>query len=435
MKKIIALSVLTLVAVLTIISIGQTNYKSYYSGDAVNYDNKLIVATTDTGSLEVFKLNGSSLDRAMKFKAPNSPIDKTEDFSSVKLNVENGRLYAYATSAYTLYKYDITDLSRPVLFDKQKNTYWEWYKRVDIFGGKIVTVSDKSVKVWNSNSKTMDVIDSYKIENDLASAVRFDAAGKYIVTVNKDNIVRVFDIQTRTYVSQFPVNYRESTGLRKLYIDPVTKDIYVFDDYYMKQFSLTGSLILSYPNSANQGYSVEPAGNPNYIYTANGQSIMKLERDNFRNGSKISASSLKAGAWAMDIKYVNTDNGDNLVVFNGNNISVLNSSLKKIASVPMSDLEEIIESNENLALSFDNNKGTANASVTLSGQGFQKNEELQINFAGTITKILADRNGRFSHVLTVPEMKAPIIDTKVVDVKVDGVSSKLTYSTNFYIKK
>lgn len=429
MKKLIALSVVAIVAFFAIASIGRTDYKSYYSGDAVNYDNKLIVATTDTGSLEIFKLNGSLLEKISKFKAPNSPLDKTENFSSVKLNIEGGRLFAYATSAYTLYKYDISDPAHPILFDKQKNTYWEWYNRVDIFGGKIVTVSDKSVKVWASNSKMLDVINSYKVESDLASAVQFDASGRYIVTINKDNKVRIFDVNYSRYISEFPVNYREKNGLRKSYFDPISKELYVFDDYYMKRFDLSGYLLSSHANSSNTGYSVEPTGNPNFVYAANGNSILRLDRENFK-GVKISASSLMAGSWAMGLKYVNTSSGDNIVVFNGNNISVLNSSLKKIASVSMTDPVEILESNESLALSFDNNKGTAGAKVVLSGRGFQKNEELKINFGGTVTKAYADRNGRFVQALAVPDANSPVIDAKV-----DGLSSALTYSTNFYLKK
>ena len=430
MKKIIVVSALCLVAMIAFVSFGRTSYKSYYSGDAVNYQGNLMVASTDTGSLEIFKLNGSVLERAMKFKAPNSPIDQTDNFSSVKLNVESGRLFAYATSAYTLYKYDVTDLNRPVLLQKQKNTYWEWYKRVDIFNGKIVTISDKSVKVWNTNSNPMDVIDSYKIDNDLASAVRFDSAGQYIITLNKDDKVRVYDIKTRTYVSEFPVNFRDNNGPRKTYFDSVTKEIYVFDDYYLKLFSFNGTLIENYGNSATKGYSVEPAGNPNYVYVVNGKSIMKLQRDDFSRGLKVEAGNIVPGAWAMDVKYVNTDEGDKVIVFNGNNISVLNSSLKKIATINMTEVDTTPEIKEALALSFDHNNGTPNAKVILSGAGFQKNEELTINFGGVITKSKTDNRGRFTQTLTVPD-----VSRTAIDAKVDGVTSKLTYSTNFNIKK
>ena len=429
MKKIIAVSVLCLVAMIAVVAVSRSSYKSYYSGDAVNFQGHLLVASTDTGSLEIFKLNGSVMERSLKFKAPNSPLDKTDNFSSVKLNIENGRLFAYATSAYTLYKYDVTDLSRPVLFDKQKNTYWEWYNRVDIFGGKIVTVSDKSVKVWNSNANMLDVIDSYKIENDFAAAVRFEASGQYIITLNKDNKVRIYDTKIRSYASEFPVNFRDNNGLRKTYFDSVNRETYVFDDYYLKRFSFNGTLINSTTNSANQGYSVEPSGNSNYVYVANGKSVMRLDRTNFKNGSKVEANNLVAGAWAMDIKYVHTDSGEKLVIFNGNNISVVNSSLKKLASVLMTEEDTNPEIKEDLALSFNHNSGTPSATVQLSGNGFQKNEELSINFGGVVTKARSDSRGRFTQTLIVPDANRPMIDAKV-----DGAVSRLTYSTSFNVR-
>lgn len=430
MKKIVGVVFICVLAILAVTSVGRTNYKTYYSGDAVDYKGNLIVASTDSGSLEVFKLNGSSLDRVSKFKAPNSPLDKTNDFSSVKLNIEDGRLFAYATSAYTLYKYDLSNLNRPVIFSKQKNSYYEWYKRVDKFGPYMATISDKSVKLWKIDPNTLDVIDSFKIENDLAGSVRFDASGRYITSINKDNQVRVFDVKTRAVLATFPVNYREGQSLRKSYIDPVSKDIYVFDDYFLKRFDLSGRLIVSYPNSSNNGYSVEPSGNYNYIYATNGDSIMKLSREDLKEGLKISASKLNTNGYAIDIKYVNINNSDHLVVFNGGGIAVLNSSLKKIASVQASEISDLMESKEVLVLALDHYLANPGAAVVLSGAGYFPNEDLLINFGGSITKLKADRNGRFSQAIVVPDANGSTIDAKV-----DGLTSRLTYSISFTVVK
>ena len=54
MKKIIGLIIICAVAVFAIVSIGRTNYKSYFSGDAVYFQDNLIVASANSGSLEVF---------------------------------------------------------------------------------------------------------------------------------------------------------------------------------------------------------------------------------------------------------------------------------------------------------------------------------------------------------------------------------------------
>lgn len=430
LKKIIGLVLVVVVAVLAITSIGRTNYKAYYSGDAVSYQGDLIIASTDSGSLEVFKLNGSSLERALKFKAPNSVLDKTEDFSSVKLNVEGGRLFAYATSGFTLYKYDLSNLANPVLFAKQKNTYYEWYNRVDKFGSYMATISDKSVKLWKIDTNTLDVVDSFKIDNDLASAVRFDAKGRYITSVNKDDLVRIYDTQTRSTIATFPVNYRDDKSLRKTYFDPNTQELYVFDDYYLKTFDLNGNLISSYPNSSTKGFSVEPTANSDYIYAVNGDSVMKLTKANLGKGLKVSAYKLNQNGYAMDAKYVNTDSGERLVVFNTGGIAVLNSSLKKIAGVQASEISDQAAVKEPLALSFNHYLATPEATVILSGAGYLPGEELTINFGGQFTKINADNNGRFSQTLTVPDAIS-----KTIDAKVDGTTSKLTYSVSFNVAK
>jgi len=427
-KKIVGLLIVCVVAILSIVSIGRTNYKAYYSGDAVNYQGDLIIASTDSGSLEVFKLDGSLLERVLKFKAPNSPIDKTEDFSSVKLNVENGSLFAYATSGYTLYKYDLSNLSRPVVTLKQKNTYYEWYNRVDKFGSAIVTISDKSVKIWRTDS--LDIIDSFKIDSDMASSVGLDSTGRYISTVNKDNNVRIYDTKSRSIIASFPVNYRGSKSQRTTYFDSVAKELYVFDDYYLKRYDLTGNLLVSFPNSSTNGYAVSEAGNYNYVYAVNGDSILKLSKDDLKTGLKVSANRMSFNGFAMGIKYVDVNGGDDLVVFNGGGIAVLNSSLNKIASIQASEIADQPEAKEALALSLDHYLATPGASVVLNANGYLPGESLKINFGGVITDAKADNNGRLRQTLTVPDLS-----NRTTDVKVDGVNSGLTYSTSFRISK
>jgi len=429
-KKIIGLLIVCVVAIFSIISIGRTNYKAYYSGDAVSYQGSLIIASTDSGSLEVFRLDDSRLERVMKFKAPNSPLDKTYDFSSVKLNMENGSLFAYATSGYTLYKYDLSNLSNPVLAVKQKNTYYEWYQKVDKFGPYMATVSSKGVNLWRIDSNNLDIIDSFKIENDLAGAVRFDASGRYITTINKDDIARIYDTVSRSTISSFPVNYHDDTTERKSYFDPMAKELYVFDDYYLKRFDLNGNLLVSFPNSSANGYSVEPAGNYEYVYAVNGDSVMKLSKENLRSGLKTSASHLTSNGFASGIKYVDVNGQDNLIVFNGGGIAVLNSSLNKIASIQASEIADQPEVKEVLALGFDHYVATPGATVVLSGDGYLPNEDLSINFGGLITKAKADNNGRFKQSLVVPQ-----VENRGIDAKVDGLTSGLTYSTSFQVVK
>ena len=55
---------------------------------------------------------------------------------------------------------------------------------------------------------------------------------------------------------------------------------------------------------------------------------------------------------------------------------------------------------------------------------------LTINFGGSITKIFANGNGRFSQDIVVPDSNLAAIDAKVT-----GLKSNLSYSTSFNVVK
>jgi len=236
--------------------------------------------------------------------------------------------------------------------------------------------------------------------------------------------------QTRSIISSFPVNYRASDNQRKTYFDPIAKELYIFDDYYLKRYDLNGNLLVSFGNSSSKGYGVEPAGDNAYVYAVNGDSILKLSKENLKDGLKIPASRATSNGYAMGLKYVDVNGSNDVVVFNGGGIAVLNSSLKKIASIQATEIAEQPEIKENLVLAFDHYTATPGASVILSGAGYLPKEDLKINFGGTITDIKADNQGRFKQTLIVPN-----VSDGSIDAKVDGVSSKLTYSISFKVSK
>ncbi len=124
-------------------------------------------------------------------------------------------------------------------------------------------------------------------------------------------------------------------------------------------------------------------------------------------------------------------NFDLEIIINGGGIAVLDSSLHKIADIQASELADAPQIKESLVLAFDHYTANSGATVVLSGAGYLPGEALSINFGGTITKLQADSNGRFSQSLVVPSS----LITKTVDAKVDGLDSKETYSTSFNIVK
>lgn len=405
----------------------KTNYKAYYSGDAIEYKGRLIIASTDTGALEIFRHNGNTIERSARLKT--DAFLKNSNFSSVKLEEENGRLVAYATAGYNLYRYDLSDLSKPTLLNKSQNTYYDWYQRVDKFGNYIVTASQKGVKVWRTDGNLFDVIDSYPIITENPLSIRFDAAGRYIISTSQDNMVHVYDAKERREIAKFPVNYRSGSDQKRLQFDSLNKEILVFDDYYLKRFSLTGKLLVHYPNSALNGYGVEASGHPDYVYAANGESVMRLAKSNLRDGLKVSAYNLSPNGWAMGLKYVNIGGQERLVVFDGGGIAVLNSSLTKLASVQATEIAEFSSAQEPLALEADTYAGVSGTKISLNGYGYAPHEVLQINFGGNLTELNADSRGRFRTSLTAPQ-----IPNQVVAIKVTGSNSNLSYSTTFQVK-
>lgn len=405
----------------------KTNYVAYYSGDAIAYKNKIIIATTDSGALEIYRQDGKNLERAARLKADATAWG--DEFTSVKLDQSGGRLLAYATAGFSLYQYDLSDLEQPKLLQKKTNTYFEWYQKVDKLGNNLVTASEKGVKVWRVDGEFFDVIDSYPVVVNNGLSLRFDAAGRYIISVGEDNLVRVYDITKRAEISRFPVNYRSDSDQKRLQFDSLNNEILIFDDFYLKRFSLAGNLLTYHPNSSFNGYSVEASGNPNYVYAANGESIMRLSKKNFRDGLKIGASNLNHNGWAMGLKYLNVDGQERLIVFNGGGIVVLNSSLEKIAAVNATEIAENPKAKEPLSLNSESYSASSGAKFNLRGTGFFPNEELIIKFANENRTINADGNGRFSTTLTVPALSA-----RRTDIKVTGKASDLTYSSSFEIR-
>ncbi len=423
MKRFALLFAICLIAVLFVTNNGQSKLKSYYSGDAVSFNNNLYISSTNSDSLEVFKLEGTELKRLVKVRPFDARFNKNGNFYDSKLSVENGRLIIYAIGDYTLYKYELTGDNQLSLISSNKNTYWEWYNRVDKFGDNIVTISQKSVKVWNAD---LQVIVSYDIANyDTPYNIRA-YNDQYILNV-QDGYLNVFDRNTNTKVANIALNYKNKVGNRQAYQDE-NGDLFVIDDYYAKKFSLDGRLLGSFKHLDYDGYDMAASGDNNYIYFSNGAGVVKLDKQTMRDTDYRWSTSLGgARGWAMGLKVV-SNNGDKVVIFNNSNILVLNDTLNKVASFEATEEAEET-STENLFLRLDHTTGAPNATIILNGGGYFPNEDLTIDFTGTKTKTKTDSRGRFNQSLVVPEKAA-----KAVDIKVDGESSKLTYSISFKIQ-
>jgi len=426
MKRVFLLFAICLTAVLLVTNSGQSKLKSYYSGDAVNFDNDLYVSSTNTDSLEVFKLENKELRRIITLRPFNAKFNKYGNFYDSKLSVENGRLFVYVIGDFTLYKYELVNDNQLSLVSSNKNTYWEWYNRVDKFGDNIVTISQKSVKVWNSD---LQVIDSYDLAKSETPYNIRSYNDQYILNI-QDGYLTVLDRGTRTLTANIALNYKNKVGNRQAYQDD-NGNIFVVDDYYAKKFNLEGKLLASFKHADYDGYDIAASGDNDYLYFSNGIGVVKLDKRTMEETDYRWATGLGGSrGWAMGLKVV-SNNGDKVVIFNNANILILDGNLNKLASFETT-AEDEETSTENLFLRLDHILGAPNATVVLTGGGYFPNEQLTVDFAGTKTKAKADSRGRFQQNLTVPDKTTKA--AQGVDIKVDGESSQLTYSISFMIQ-
>lgn len=424
MKKTIILASLLILAVFAFAHYSQSKMKPYYSGDAISFNNEVYVATANTNSLEIFKLENNELKQIIKARPFDGLYNRYGNYYDAKLVEENGRLFVYTISDFTLYKYEVVDDSRLSLVFSQKNTYWEWYNRVDKFGDNIVTISTKGVKIWN---KDLEVIDSYPFTNE-GTPYNLRAYNNNNILDIQNNHLKIFNRESRQELSiDIPLNYNNVKGNRQAYQD-LDGNLYVVDDYYAKKFNQNGTLIGSFKHADYEGYDMSASGDNKFIYFTDGAGIVKLDKNTMKETDSRWTTRLGGvQGWAMGLDVVSA-NGDKVVVFNNSNILILDSNLKKIASYQANE-EEDNSRTENLFLRLNNSFGAPYAKITLTGGGYFPNELLNIDFGGTKAKAQADSRGRFTQELTVPDLKPGS-----TDIKVDGADSKATYSISFRIQ-
>lgn len=433
----------------TIITLpGKTKMKSYYSGDAINYNEKLVVVSTDSESLEVFTQESAGLERRFTIRPFDERFNKDDSFYGVKLNIENGHLYAYTISGYTLYKYDISSLNKATLIKKDKNTYWEWYNKVDKFGNNIVTVSAKGVKVFNSD---LQVIDSYNITNDIPYNISSGGDKDYIFNLKgKNDVIEVFSRERRSVANNLQINFYGGENNRSIYFDAYDNNIYFADDYSVKKISLKGELKGTFEHLGYPGYDVSSSGNE-YLYFANGLGVVKIQKNNMSVATSRRTGNVSvAEGWAMGLKAVATKSGERVVVFNNSSILVMDSNLKVLGFFAAGK-DDKVYAKENLFLNLSSGSVDSGSQVEVTGGGFFSKEKLVIDFYGKKYEVNADKDGRFSKILNVPELSDSNSRNKTfseteengmeikniterTDVKVTGDQSKYTYSISLYIK-
>ncbi len=426
MKKIGIIIALLAISLLFFVGKSDSKLQPYYSGDAVDFNNKVIFATANSGKLEIFKSENKVITKTLEISNYNSLFNINDSYSDLKLSIENGQLFVYAVSKYTLFKYNISDLYSAQLDKRVTNNYWEWYQRVDRFGSNIATVSEKGIKIYNSD---LQVIDAYNFTASNPYSIRSNSSQQYLFSVDNDK-VRVYDRLSRTVVREMPLDFIYKSNNHRVYFDDNSNEIFAIDDTFTKKFDLNGNLLGSFRHLEHPGYEVDSTYGSSYLYFSNGTGVVKMNRDSFTVADYAYTSMIGGPqGWAMGLKVVNTNNGDVVVVFNGSNIVLLDKNLKTIDSVKSNTYSATVSSNENLSLNLSNYWVTSNAPLTISGTGFWSQEQLLVKFGNAGYEMHADNNGRFSKEITVP-----VMPVGRYDIKVTGVKSALTYSSSIELK-
>lgn len=434
----------------------ESKVQSYYDGDVLVYNNQLIIISTNSGRLEIFRLSGSKL---IKISATD-PITADAPFTDGILSIENDRLYAYTLnseyilSSKYLSKYDISDLSHPKLIKKVKNTNWDHvFMSLRKTDNHIVTIGQKNIQLWNydlqavNGYKNPDKNDRIYISSD--GNWLFDIEADYITNYQKDkenDFIRIINTQTRQVIMEQQIVLNE-VGRHNVYFDINRNLAYIAGDRVLKQINVLTKEIKNFKHTSTLGYDADGSGK-DYFYFSDGIGIVKMDH-NLEPLDWVHNQSFNIpNSWAMGLKVVEQGGRDRIVVFNNSNIVVLDENLDELDH--WESTEEAKEvAREKLSLSVDRNRAPQNSQISLRGAGFVPNEELTIRFGklkidmwSKLVKglelsratIVADANGRFQKVLTVPELPKNIEVPLAVDIIVEGVNSGLRYNMSFMIE-
>ncbi|MDD4271419.1 MAG: hypothetical protein PHF50_01295 [Patescibacteria group bacterium] len=396
--------------------------KTYYSGDSISYNGRILIASTNMKGVEIFEVKDNKISLLKKFSSFDAVYSGKSDFNDVMFKIEAGKLYLILSDGRYIYKYDLADINNPLLVAQIKDNAYDWFLSLGRCGDNLVSQGTKGIKIWDNN---LNVIYSNPLTSPEPKNTQLEPTCKFIFNINGDKI----DIINRFgNYNLAPVNISASDNhYRKILFNNGYSGFYVVDDSSIKQFNYEGKILNSFNHISKLGYDAVDSSDPRYIYFSDGVGVVKLLKDNLKPFKWAYTTDLGGvNGWAMMIFSVKNNEGEKLVVFNNSNILVLDENLKKVDSYAASEPDN---SPAGLAIiSFDKNIAFAGESIIISGQGFAPNEDIKISLADNYFYAKTDGYGKFSYV-----MLAPLVKSGLYNLKVDGLSSKRTYSTSFRI--
>ena len=420
MKKYIKFSAffILILAVFFIIPKAKSDVKPYYTGEAINFQNKIIFGTANMGVLEIFQLENG---RIIKKNVIKSDDDKYNNFFDLIFNIESNHLYIYATNGRYLYKYDATYLDSLKLVKKIKDNSWDWFYSLSKIDNRIVTIGDKGLKLWNYDS---DIINSYEIYSTQSENIGVSNGADFIYKLDKDRF-QVIDGLFRNVVTNVSIVIKDD-HIRRMYNDEVDGGIFVVDDSALKRIFFDGSYS-EFRHISDYGYDVDGIDGSEYVYFSDGIGVVRIREADMSPVDWVYTSGLGNGnGWAMGLRVVPHQYGEVVIVFNGSNILALDSNLSLIDYHEAQEGEMVMV--DPLSLRADKYWGFGGTYVYVYGKGFGFNEEVKVEFINERYEVLTNKDGSFSSRITVPDAKPG-----KYDIKATGFISEKTYSVSYEI--
>ena len=406
--------------------------KSYHSGDAVSYRGQLVFGTANQGKIEIFKLQGDQIERTARIVLQTAGTS----FSDPVLLEEAGGLYLYVVDGKNLYKYNISDLQKPILVRKVNELgFGDWFSSVQHADGRIVTVGASGLKLW---TPALERIDSYKLAVANPYNLILSPRGAFIFYLERGlitmfnapgrNAIAFFNNFDQYGISQASVFMRDNHDHRIFNDDAETK-LYLVDDRELKQLDFTAKNTKTFRHISNLGYDVAGIPGASHLYFSDGLGVVKIDKNNFKPITWVyTTSKFGVNGWAMGLRAVKTDAGERLVIFNNSAILVMDDQLELRDSYKYNE-NEVEPAVESLSLKLNTYSAPAGSIITVSGTGFGAAEPLELTFAGVSFSTQADAAGSFTKLITVPQ-----VSKRRTDIKVTGEITKASYSVAFEIE-
>lgn len=418
MKKLITLLII-IVTVLVFIPRAKSNVKPYYSGDAIGYNGRVVIGTTNTGILELFELGQAGI---VKKSLIRSDENEYRDFTDLALTNEEGRLYAYVVNGRYLYKYDATNLNSLKLVYKTKDNAWDWFQSLGKNNLGVVTAGINGIKQWNKNN---DISNSFKEYSSIPKNIKVSNNGSYVYKIDKDKF-QIIDGFYHDVITETGLSYKDDHN-RNIFIDEASGEGYYVDDASLKRVSFDGS-IREFKHISDYGYDVDGINGRGHVYFSDGIGVVKINTADMKPIDWAYTTNLGEGnGWAMGMRVVEDEFGEVVVVFNSSSILALDSDLNVIAYHKSNPSDTIVV--EPLSLSTDRRMNAPESISYVYGKGFGPNEEVDIKLENIIWKERTTNNGAFTAKIQVPFDMRP----GTHDIKATGLVSGLTYSVSFEV--